>query len=113
MDSVALRRLSPHLFLFTLCAAVILTSVVLTTESEAVYVWGWKIPPLCAWKALTGWDCMGCGLTRSFVYMGEGQVLEAFSRHWAGPIFWVLVLSQVPWRLVQIARNIGKPGHSS
>jgi len=111
MNRKALRRIGPDLFLFALCTSVILASVLMTTDNESVFVWGWELPPLCTWKWLTGMECFGCGLTRSFVFMGHGQLTEAFARHWAGPVFWVLVLSQVPWRLFQIIRNLGNPDH--
>ncbi len=72
-------------------------------------MFGWDIPPLCLFSNLTGMDCFGCGLTRSFTYMGHGDVAAAFARHMLGPLFYVLVVAQVPlrtWRLWQ-TRRIG------
>lgn len=87
-----------HFAVGGIALAVLLLSVFLEPGESTVGVMGWDFPPLCAWKQLLGWRCLGCGLTRSFVYMGHGQWLEAFRMHWLGPLGWLLVVSQVPWR---------------
>ncbi len=95
-------RRSVDLGMLVLCALVVLASVVLTPSDESVSIYGWEVPPLCIFSNLTGLDCLGCGLTRSFVYLGHGDLSAALDRHRMGPIFYILVLSQVPlraWRL--------------
>ncbi|MEE2752194.1 MAG: DUF2752 domain-containing protein [Myxococcota bacterium] len=77
---------------------VLLLSALLDPSAQGVGLMGWEFPPLCTWRRLTGWRCPGCGLTRSFVYMGNGQWLEAFRMHWLGPVGWGLVAVQVPFR---------------
>ena len=64
------------LFVLVLCGAVFLASVLLDTTSEQVTLFGWDVPALCAWRNMTGMECMGCGLTRSFVFMGHLQFIE-------------------------------------
>jgi hypothetical protein len=95
--------------LLVLCTLVVFASMVLTPADEAVSLYGWEIPPLCIFSNLTGMDCLGCGLTRSFTYIGHGDLPSALDRHLLGPIFYILVLSQVPlraWRLWR-TRTIG------
>lgn len=78
-------------------------------DSSSVEFFGRPLPPLCTFKALTGWDCPGCGLTRSFVFMGSGSVIEAFRVHLFGPVLWVAVAAQIPYRLIGLYRD-GKRG---
>ena len=43
---------------------------------------GWRSPvPLCAFNALTGLDCPGCGMTRAFLLVGHGRLAEATAAH--------------------------------
>lgn len=71
----------------------------LTPSDSVLTLFGWEIPPLCVWKNLTGWDCPGCGLTRSFTWMGHGQPLRALDRNALGPLLYLVVAAQIPWRL--------------
>ena len=92
------REAQADLVILVLCAGVILASVVLTPSDGPLSLFGWELPPLCLFKRLTGLDCLGCGLSRSFTYVGHGRLLDAFHMHKAGPFFWLLVLAQLPWR---------------
>lgn len=88
-----------HLGILAACAMIVGLSMILSPSAEALSLFGVEIPPLCMWKRLSGMDCLGCGLTRSFTYMGHGELGRAFELHVLGPVLFVLVASQVPWRL--------------
>ncbi len=90
--------------LLAVSLAVIVASMLLSASSEAVSAGGFSIPPLCLFKNVTGWDCFGCGLTRSFVYMGHGEIVAAFERHMLGPPLYLAVLLQIPWRVRALLR---------
>lgn len=45
--------------------------------------------PLCLFKYVTGLDCPGCGLTRSFVCLSSGQLMHAFRFNASGPFLYV------------------------
>jgi hypothetical protein len=81
-----------------LASAAILASVLLIPSPEAVKLFGSNLPPSCAFKTITGFGCFGCGLTRSFAYMGELSILSAFKLHPVGPFLYLFVLSQIPYR---------------
>lgn len=85
--------------MLVLAAGTIALSVFIQPSDSQLTLWGWELPPLCLWKNLTGYDCLGCGLTRSFTYMGHARWLEAWQMHKAGPLLWLVVLAQVPWRV--------------
>lgn len=77
----------------------------LTGDSEHVSVFGFDVPVLCTWRRLTGLPCPGCGLTRSFVLLAHGQVLAAFRANLLGPLVFLLVASQVPFRAWRLGRR--------
>ena len=94
-----------------LSSAVVLASVMLSPSAEAVSLWGWEVPPLCLYSNLFGVECFGCGLTRSFTYMGHGDIHGAFDLHALGPLLYLVVLAQVPlraWRLLRLYRTGGR-----
>jgi hypothetical protein len=45
---------------------------------------------LCPFKMLTGFPCPGCGITKSLVYMYDGDLLRSITFHLFGPIVMVL-----------------------
>ena len=74
--------------------AVIVASMLLSPGYDGVSVGGQDLPPLCVWRQLTGHRCPGCGMTRSFVFMGHGRVFDAFRLHPLGPFLYALVVQQ-------------------
>ena len=84
---------------------VVLLSAVLTPSDSALALFGWEVPPLCVWKNLSGLDCVGCGMTRSFTWMGNGEVGRAWSIHKLGPLLYLLVAGQIPWRGYRLVRH--------
>ena len=83
---------------------IVLCSVVFSPSDTGVSVAGFALPELCAFRRVFTLDCLGCGLTRSFVYMGHGQWSAALDAHWLGPLGWLFVTCQVPWRGFVILR---------
>ncbi|MBI4411783.1 MAG: DUF2752 domain-containing protein [Deltaproteobacteria bacterium] len=47
--------------------------------------------PLCGFKYLFGIDCPGCGLTRSFLAIARGDILDAFHYNAAGPLIYLFL----------------------
>ncbi|BCA85626.1 hypothetical protein EsVE80_11490 [Enterococcus saigonensis] len=43
----------------------------------------------CPLKAITGFPCPMCGMTRSFIHLVQGDVSGAFYYH---PLFWVIII---------------------
>jgi hypothetical protein len=48
------------------------------------------LPP-CAFSAVTGVPCPGCGLTTSFAHMAHGHIVAAFGAHLMGPPLFAIV----------------------
>ncbi len=78
---------------------ITLASLLLDPSDSAVALFGWNVPPLCLWTNLFGVECWGCGLTRSFTFMGHGDLEGAFRLHRLGPGLYGLVAAQIPYRL--------------
>jgi hypothetical protein len=87
------------------CSAIIVAAFVLCVRgNDDVAVMGVTVPQSCNMKRFTGLDCPGCGLTRSFVSMAHGEWRTAWNFHAAGPIWFVVVVAQIPFRLWQLFR---------
>ncbi len=104
-----------HWTILTLCVAIIAASTVLTVregEHVTVPIINVTLPGTCTFRRLTGHPCPGCGLTRSFISMGHGQLGAAWQYNPAGWLFFAVVLFQIPYRLLQLRRiRLGQPEH--
>lgn len=60
------------------------------------------LPELCNARRFFGVECPGCGLTRSFISMGHGNVQAAWSFNPSGPLWFVAMLAQLPYRAAQL-----------
>jgi len=90
--------------------AVIALSVILTADPNGVYIFGWQLPESCVFKRQWDMDCLGCGLTRSFVYMGHLDPRGAFERHLIGPLLWAATAFQIPYRAWRLYRRAPQKG---
>ena len=79
--------------------------MVLTPDKHCRFIWKDEpAPNLCGFKIMTGHDCPGCGMTRCFVCMVHGNVLEAIHFHPWGAAAYMLLLSQIPYRIYALIR---------
>jgi len=61
--------------------------------------------PACPFKALTGWDCPGCGMTRATHALFNGRPLDALDQN----VVFVLLLPLLAWWFVRsVLRSYGK-----
>ena len=65
-----------------------------------------RIFPACAFKAMTGLDCPGCGMTRGLHALMNGDVLRAFSHNALLIVLLVATAIYVGWNA--IASRIGR-----
>ena len=66
---------------------------------------GWTVPELCTYHRLTGYDCPGCGMTRSFISMAHGRWQRAWYYHPLGSMLFLYIAAQVPFHIWQISRQ--------
>ena len=98
----------PRWVILGLCASVLLLSAFLSLGSEPGQVLlpllNRPLPPLCQMKMLTGLDCPGCGLTRSFIALAHGQWRDSFRFNPAGPLWFAFLAIQIPYQALQLHR---------
>jgi Protein of unknown function (DUF2752) len=102
-----------HVWLLLCSVAVAAAAFVLRVRTdqrvELAVLPGLPLPELCQFRALLGWDCPGCGLTRSFVYLAAGDVEASLAVNRVGWLFAAVVVLQVPYRLWAICSADGRP----
>lgn len=78
--------------------AVLLLSVVWRPSEDG--------PVLCPFRALTGLPCPGCGMTRGFCALGDGDVRAAFGYNALSPALYLVAIAA--W-VGAGARMLGRP----
>ncbi len=94
------------LFLF-LALAVIFASLTFNVRNQRqviVPILNMPLPGTCTFREITSVPCPGCGLTRSFISLGHGRLLDAWNYNPAGLLFFAVVAFQIPYRILQIVR---------
>lgn len=89
---------------------VTVLSLSLTPGDSALTLFGWELPPLCLSRILLDRECFGCGMTRSFTYMGHLDLDGAWRLHKLGPLLYLLVAAQIPYRAWRVARALRSGG---
>ena len=96
-----------HLTLLVLAVLVLGLSFVLGVRGEeqvTLPVFNVPLPALCSFKRATGLDCPGCGLTRCFISLAQGDLPRAWQFNPAGIFFFAMVVAQIPFRGWQLWR---------
>jgi len=94
--------------LLGLSVVVVVLSMLLSLGSEPGQVMvPWlnrPLPPLCTMKQVTGLDCPGCGLTRSFIALAHGQWRASLGYNAAGALWFAIIAIQIPYQAFQLRR---------
>lgn len=79
-------------------------SCLLVVVISFVYApWASSGPVLCPFRLLVGMPCPGCGLTRSFCAVSQGQIFQAFKYHLFGPLLFAVCVVAVPLVFIEAA----------
>lgn len=96
------ERINPiphHLFHVVFFSTLLMIAAFSSVHFGRVTLFGYTIPSLCMFHNITGFDCPGCGITRSFIYALHGQWQNSYLMHiWGIPLA-AIVAFQVPYHL--------------
>ncbi|NQV28507.1 MAG: DUF2752 domain-containing protein [Rhodopirellula sp.] len=100
------KQRNHHRVMLAIYATVVVLMFLLQVRNdqrvEFYFLPGIPFPESCFSRSLFGIDCPGCGLTRSFIYLAAGRVIESFSANRIGWLLMVAVLIQFPYRMMAI-----------
>jgi Protein of unknown function (DUF2752) len=108
------ERINPiphHLFHALFFSTVLMFAAFSSVNFGRVTLFGYTIPSLCMFHNLTGFDCPGCGITRSFIYALHGQWYNSYLMHLLGIPLAAIVIFQIPYHIWRAAG--GGPLHVS
>ena len=93
--------------LLILGGAVLVMSLLMRVEGPtSVYLPGASIPmpETCSSRMVFGIDCPGCGMTRAFISISHGHLVDAWRFNPASYLVYPMIIGQVPWQLLQLFR---------
>jgi hypothetical protein len=67
-----------------------------------------RLPSMCLTHEISGFECPGCGLTRSFVLITHGRLRDSLQCHRLGILLFGFFLYQAVFRIYCL-RNLGRP----
>lgn len=106
------RERAPDLVVLVCAVGILVLSLLLEVRADGhVEIRGWAghaLPEMCAVRRGLGFDCPGCGLTRSFVHLAHGNWQASWGVHRVGWLVALLIVVQIP---VRMRRLIGH-GHA-
>lgn len=62
------------------------------------------IPELCGSRALFGTSCPGCGLTRSFIALADGDIKSSIQLNRIGWFLALTLIAQIPYRIYMMRK---------
>jgi len=109
MDSgpapVARRR---HWEVLVVSAAVLLAAPLLEVRAAGRVgprgIPGVVAPETCLSRQIFGFNCPGCGLTRSFIHLAHGDLAASVRSNRVGWLLMALVAVQIPYRIYALSR---------
>lgn len=96
-----------HWAVLGMCMAVVVLAATLTIQERTQVLIPFTttpLPELCHFKRWSGIDCPGCGMTRAFISLARGRVVDAWRYNPAGFLLFPIVVFQIPYRIGQIWR---------
>ncbi|MFL5866594.1 MAG: DUF2752 domain-containing protein [Thermoleophilaceae bacterium] len=79
---------------------------------DDVALGGTRLPPLCAFRLITGHRCPSCGTTRAFLYMFRLEPLNAVRANVFSPVTFALTTIAVSRAAIRLAAARRTPRRS-
>jgi len=100
-ETLSKGRRSRHRTMLAVACCVVALAIQLHVRGDERIEFRWlpgiPLPESCWSKAYFGFRCPGCGLTRSVVYLAQGDWCNSFAEHRIGFIMALVILAQFPY----------------
>lgn len=93
-------------------AAIVLSFVLDVRTDHRVFLRGYPrlvAPESCPSRAWFGVRCPGCGLTRSFIHLAQGDWRRSIADNRVGILMAIATLAQIPYRGAALALGRDRP----
>jgi hypothetical protein len=90
--------LDRHRSMLVISIVILVLSFALSIRESHVAWADFDVPVVCSSRAFFGIQCPGCGLTRSFVALADGDLIRSFEFHRVGWFIFLTVACQIPYR---------------
>ncbi len=102
-----------HLVILGISLAIVVLALALEVRPDQrvafPFLSDFPLPEACLSKRWLGWNCPGCGLTRSLIHLAHGRPRESFAAHHVGWMMAAAVLIQFPYRILALRRGQAAP----
>jgi hypothetical protein len=105
-DRDTTHRRAHDVTMLCIAVAVLVLSFTLRVRAdqrvELLGLSGLPVPEMCGSRLWLGIECPGCGLTRGFIRLANGDWSGAITLNRVTPLLAVAVLAQIPYRLAML-----------
>ena len=107
------RHVHDVTMLWIAIAVFVLSFTLRVRTDQRVELLGLPAPEMCGSRLWLNMECPGCGLTRSFIRLANGDWSGAIALNRVAPLLAFAVLAQIPYRLAKLlgwspARSLAK-----
>lgn len=100
------RRRERHWTMLFVATVIVMLSIMLQvrddTKVELRICPGYPMPEMCLSRKWFQCECPGCGLTRSFILLAQGDWRGSLAMHRVGWLLALAVLAQFPYRSISL-----------
>jgi hypothetical protein len=89
-----------HLIIIIMCTVILAGCFLFRADETGLFLFGYKWPMRCFLKETVGLKCALCGISRSLCLTARGDVRAAARYHPLGPVIFVFILWQLPYRIL-------------
>lgn len=93
-----------HLLILGVCLTIVITAFVMPPDQVMARGLGLRWQFYCFLDKLFGLKCASCSLAQSFSACAQGQLSQAFKYDGLGPLIFLYLLLQIPYRLWSLAK---------
>ncbi len=99
-----LRGRYVHLLILAACLTVVIMAFILPPDRVIANRLGLRWHVYCFLDNLFGLKCASCTLARSFSACAQGQLSKAFKHDSLGPLIFLYLIVQIPYRLWSLVK---------